>query len=109
MPEIVRRIGRLGILVQRLQQDVGVEHVNPHGSADHVRVETAARRIAVLRLLLETHNAVLGVDFRDAEAAGFGGRHLDGGDGDLRVMLPVPLHHVPVVHFVDLVGRQQSA
>ena len=106
--EIVRGRRILGIFMQPPQQDVGVEDVDPHGGADHLRIENRAGGVAVPRLFLEAHDPVAGVDLGDAEALGFGWRDLDRGDRDIRVVPVVPVHHLAVVHFVDLVGGQDQ-
>src|SRR5581483_2297566 len=32
----------------------------------------------------------------------------DGGDGDIGVILPVPVHHLAVIHFVNVVARENQ-
>ena len=101
-------VGVLRVFVQRLQQHIGIEDVDPHGGADHGGIEARALGVAVLRLLLEAHDAVVLVDLGHAEARGFLRRHLDGGDGDVGLVRAVPVQHLAVVHLVDVVAGEDQ-
>ena len=106
--EIVAGVGILGVFMEGVEEDIGLEDVDAHGGADHVRVEAGADGIAVLGLLLEAGDAEILVDLGDAEAAGFVGRHLDGGEGDVGIVPAVPVHHLVVVHLIDVVAGEDQ-
>ncbi len=85
--EVVRGVRVLGVFHQRVHHHFRVEHVHAHRGAHHARVENRPDRVSVLRLLLEALDQVVLADLHHAEAAGFLGRHLDGGQRDVRLVL----------------------
>src|SRR5262249_34339562 len=108
--EIVGRVGILRVLVERAQQHIGVEQIHTHRGADHGRVEDGWTGRAVPRLLFEAGDPVIGSDLEHAEAAGFGGGHTNGGDGDVGPVRAVPGDHFAVVHLIDVIaGENQRA
>ena len=108
LAEIVARTGILCVLANRPQQRLRVEDVNAHRGADHRGVEPRPPRVAVLRLLLEPHHAAVLANLHHPETARFLRRGLDGSDGDLRPVRPVPVQHFAVVHLVDVVAGEHQ-
>ena len=62
----------------------------------------------MVRFFLEAFDQVIGVDFRNAEVARFGGVDLDGRDGGIGRLRSVPGQHIPVVHLVYVVGGEDQ-
>jgi hypothetical protein len=62
----------------------------------------------VLRFFFEAHDSVIQVDFRHAEAFGLFGRRLGGGDRYISLVLAMPVDHRPVIHFVDVIAREDQ-
>ena len=60
----------------------------------------------MLRLFFKADDSIIVADFRDAESASLVRRYLDGGDGDIGVLLPVLVQHLAVVHLVNMVAGE---
>src|SRR5262249_4919534 len=101
--EIVTGIWILCVLMQKTQQDIGLENIDPHRRADHRRIENGALGIAVFRLLFEGGDAAILGDFKHAKTVGFLGVNANAGEGDVGVVLVVPVEHLAVIHLIDVV------
>ena len=62
----------------------------------------------MLGLFFKPDNLTLRTNLRHSKAFRFCGRHLRSGDGDVGLVLPVPLEHQPVIHFVNMIGSQDQ-
>ena len=69
---------------------------------------TGRAQFGGLGLLFESGDAVVAVDFDDAEAIGFLGIDLDGGEGDVGAGILMLLEHEFVIHFVDVVAGENQ-
>ena len=97
--EVMRGVGILSVLLQGLDEEVGGEDVDAHGS------EVA---LGLLRLLHELEDAALVVAVHDAEAGSVLPRHRHDGDGEVGVVGLVGGEHVLVVHTIELVAREDE-
>jgi hypothetical protein len=62
----------------------------------------------MLGLFFPAHDTVIAVNGCYAEAGGMLRIDLDRSDGDVSVMLTVPLDHIEVIHFVDVIACQNQ-
>ncbi len=94
-----------GVVLQRLDEDVGLEDVDAHGGQRYAG--QARNRLGLGRLLLEADDPLLLVDLDHPEAAcGLLHRHLVGRHRGGGALLDVPAQHLRVVHLVDVVARE---
>jgi hypothetical protein len=97
---------------QRLLQHLALEDVDAHRR--EVALLAAGQRrhqagqAARGRLLVEVNDAARVVHLEDAEGGGLILGHRNHGDGRVGAALPVRLHHLPVVHVVELVAREDQ-
>jgi len=94
-------VGR--VLVQRLDQHVGVEYVDAHGHKRLVRPSGAARRAGGL-FQERLDGVTVGADLHDAEVRRLRLRHRDRRDRDPRSPGQVLVDHLHGVHAVDVIG-----
>ena len=97
--EIVGRIPVLSILSQPLEEDGGAKGIDCSGGQGAGRL---------LWLLLKTNNPLLLIHDQDTEARGLLGPDLNGGDGEVRLMLLVEAQQQLIVHTVDVVAGQDQ-
>ena len=106
--EVVRRVPIRGIPLEALDQEIGVEEVDAHRGQRTVRVSGHRPRLG--RLLVEAHDALVGVDVDDAEARRVGERNVDAADARSRLARHVQAEHPGVVGAVDVVpGEHEHA
>ena len=60
----------------------------------------------MLRFFFKADDAVSRIDCRDAKASCLFGRNLNRCNGDVGSLLTMPASHLPVIHFVDMVGGE---
>ena len=98
------RFGRVGF--ERLHEDFGIEDIDTHrGQREIGRAGDGTR---LLRFFLETGDPFLFVDRDDAEAARLFDGHLDSRQRGGSVPLVVKAQHSRVIHFVDVIARQND-
>jgi len=101
--------GTLGqrIALKLLEQEPGVENVNPHRGQRPPGIARHGRR--VLRLLDELDDTACFIHTHHPEFAGFADGHVDAGDGHVGVLTGMLGQHAAVVHLVDVVaGNDQD-
>jgi hypothetical protein len=101
---VVRLLGGVGF--ERLHQNVGIEDIDTHRCESDVGGTRRGARL--FRFLLEADDPLLIVDHHDAKAGGVGERHFDCRERDRRAPLLVDAQHARVVHFVDVIARQDD-
>ena len=105
-PEVV--IARLvGCIVgQQLLEPIERNDVDAHRGPSHVVV--AQDGIRVLRFFREFHDPIGFIRGHDPELVRAIERHIDDADGDVRFALLVISDHRAVVHFVNMIARQDQ-
>ena len=99
LAEVVGGVG-IGLVVDEvLAQLLPGEHVDAHGGQG---------ALGMLGLLLKLVDLVVLVHVHDAEAGGLLQSDLQHGDGAGRLGLLVEVHHVGVVHLIDMVAGQDD-
>ena len=106
LAEIVLRCLVAHVLVEQVEQERRVEHVDAHAGERDVGFARHRRRIG--GLLDEFEDLVRPIDCHDAERDRLQPRHLDARDGALRAALDVRLEHQRIVLLVDVVARQHD-
>ena len=99
LAKIVLGVGVSLVLGQVLLEDIPVEDVDAHGSQVGLRL---------LRLLLESVDAVVLVGDHQAEAGSLAPWHFHDSDGELCVLLLVEAQEVRIVLLADLVAGQDD-
>ena len=97
----------VGVLAQRVDQDVGVEHVVAHGRVAHVRVARHRRRVGGL-FQERVDGPAVRRDADDAEIGGFGQRHRYRRHRDPGPVLDVVIDHLHRVHPVHVVRAEDD-
>jgi hypothetical protein len=104
--EVMLRTRGVGVLVQLLEQEARVEHVNAHRAQRHVAAPRHGRRLG--RLLDEGTDAQVLVDPHHAKTDGVLQRHLETAHRDIRPACHVRRQHGAVIHLVDVVAGQDQ-
>ena len=98
--------GLARVLLERLVQVVGVEHVDAHARQRDVRLAGHGRRLR--GLLQELQDATMRVHMHHAERRGLRHRHFDAGHGAARIHCHVVGDELRIVHLVDVVAGQHQ-
>jgi len=100
-----------GLVFRVFQQDgnehVGIEEIDAHRSRNLLGVP-GGTQFSYFRLLLEAVDAAVLVDVDYAETEGFFEINLNGGQGDVGRGVEVLLHHLAVIHFVDVIAGKNK-
>src|SRR5271170_4149494 len=96
-----------GVFQQDGDEDVGIKEIDAHGAGDSLGVP-GGTQFGFGGLFLEAVDAAVFVDVNDAEAVTLFGSDLDGGQGDVGGGLEMLLHHLAVVHFVDVIAGEDE-
>src|SRR4029077_15580801 len=107
LAKVVAGVWILSILKQHGNEDVGVEEVDAHRPSNFLSVPGRAQS-GLFGFFFEAVDAAVLVDVNHAEAEGLGEIDLDGGQGDVGSRLFVLLHHLAVVHFVDVIAGKND-
>src|SRR5580658_9054537 len=93
----------LGIFEQDGNEDVSIEEVDAHGASDLVWVP-GGTQLGLFGFFLEAVDAAVFVDVDHAEARALFEIDLDGGESNVGSGILVLLHHLAVIHFVDVIA-----
>src|SRR5260370_179586 len=107
LAEIVAGLGIFGIREEDGNQELCIKYVDPHRSIAVARVIRRLFRNG--RLFLEADDAPIFVGLNYTELlGGLGGGYFDGPDGDVGAGVAVLLKHAAVIHFIDVIAREDE-
>ena len=108
LPKSWLELGSSASLSRAGIRHVGVEQINAHGARDFFGIPGRAQ-LGFFGLLFEAVNAAVFVDVDHSETRRFLEIDLNGGESDVGSGVAVLLHHLAVIHFVDVVaGKNQD-
>ena len=88
-------------------EQLRIEDVNAHGGVDFVG--RCAERLGSAGFSSKPRTRHLRVGFDDAKAPrGFRGINFDGGHGNVGARINVLLEHLAIIHFVDVIAREND-
>src|ERR1035437_5455029 len=107
LAEVMAGLRILSVLQQNWYEHIGVEQINAHRPCDFGRIQRGTQ-CGLLWFFLEAVDAAVFVDIDDAEAKGFFRIDLDGCQRNVGSRVLVLLHHLAVVHLVDVVAGKNK-
>src|SRR5258708_27792367 len=97
-------VGLRRIAAELLEQEIGVEYVNPHRGQTAGRV--ARHRVGMFRFLEKIGHAVLRVDPYDAELVSFGQWYGNTPDRHVGLGLYMLAEQLGIIHLVNVIARE---
>ena len=91
---------------QLIEEEARLERINTHAGERLLRIVGHAWRVR--GLFEKRDDAVVLVNRHHAEAGGLGARHLDAADRHIGSRVNMLLEHQLVIHFIDMVARQDD-
>ncbi len=99
--EVAVRTFGLGVLLQHVIKEVGVEDINAHGGQRHIGIARHGGR--VFGLFDEFGDEVVIINLHDAQGRGLIAGHRDAGDGKRRAHSDMVQNQSRIIHFIDMV------
>ena len=106
LPKSCAALGDRRVAAELVEQEIRVENVNAHRGQAARRI--VGHRLGVGRLFQKLADAVRLVDLHHAELRTLLQLDRNAADRAVGLVVDVVLHHIGVIHFVDVVARQNQ-